>query len=261
MERIVIWGAGELGGRVAQIRAAAGDHVVALTRTTARHPGLKAAGAEARVGTPLDLGPDDALLLALPGSDRQMMAVAALRDGPPPRRAVLISSTGYYGKPRGAVTEDTPVGEGDRAARVDAAERAFRAWAGDAGVILRVGGLYRSGRGPLSALARKGEAPPGPPDKTLALIHYDDAASAAAAALVHPDPKPVYVVVTPPCPTRRDFYLAATVILGIDPPAFTRSLGGRPAVYDVSRLRVDLLAEPAHPRWQAALVPEPGGSR
>ncbi len=257
MGRTVILGAGELGGRVARLRAAAGDRVVGHTRSAARHPALIADGVEARTGLPDDRAADDRLLIALPGADRQMMAVAALRNRPPPARVVFVSSTGYYGAPRGDVDEDTPPGTSDRAQRNAAAERAFAAWAGDRGVIVRLGGLYRPGRGPLSALAKSKRVPPGPPDKTLALIHYDDAAAATAAALVHPDPRPVYLAVTPPCPLRRDFYLAATVILGLDLPGFDRPRGGPPAVYDVRRLRSDLLAEPMHPRWQGALVPGP----
>lgn len=261
MGRTVIVGAGELGGRVARLRAAAGHAVLACTRTAARHPKLLDDGLEARTGLPDALAPDDRVLIALPGADRQMMAVAALRNRPPPARAVFVSSTGYYGPDvYGDVDEETPPGTTERAQRNAAAEQAFAAWAGGAGVILRLGGLYRPGRGPMSALARSGRVPPGPPDKTLALIHYDDAAAAAAAALAHPDPQRVYLAVTPPCPLRRDFYLAASVVLGLDLPGFDRALGRPPAVYDVRRLRSDLLAEPAHARWQGALVPGPAAT-
>lgn len=255
MSRLVIWGAGELGGRVAAARVAAGDTVVAHTRTETRHPTLREAGADVALGAPDALEPDDTLLIALPGTDRQTMAVVSLRDRPPPRRVVLVSSTGFYGDRRkGVVDEDTPPGDGERAGAVAACETLFRHWAGEAGVVVRSGGLYRVGRGPLSALQKRGSVPPGRPDKTLALIHYDDAAAAVAAALVHPDPQPVYLAVTPPCPSRRDFYLAASVVLGLDLPSFDRDRGGG-VRYDVSRLRADLLPEPANPRWQAALVP------
>jgi nucleoside-diphosphate-sugar epimerase len=159
MRRVVIWGAGELGGRVAAIRAAAGDRVVALTRTVERHAALRAAGAgpgsiTPGIGAPVDLGADDALLVALPGTDRQTMAVVALREQAPPGRVVLVSSTGFLGNARGRVDEATGPGEDEHAGRVAALEALFGQWAGERGVVLRCGGLYRVGRGPLSALGK-----------------------------------------------------------------------------------------------------------
>lgn len=251
MSRLIVWGAGELGGRVAT--AWTDGPVQAWTRTTTRHDALAREGLTCHTGSPT-VTADDHLLLSINGSDRQAMAIAQLADGPPPRRAVLISSTSYYGLARGTIDEDTRPGRSDRALRAVAAEAAFRAWAPD-GVVLRCGGLYRPGRGPLHALAVRKAVPKGPPNKALALIHYDDAAAAALAALRHPSPEQTYLAVTPPLPTRQDFYLAACVLLGLDLPAFGRRLLGHPATYDVRRLRRDLLPEPQHPKWQAALVP------
>ena len=130
----------------------------------------------------------------------------------------------------------------------------FRSWAPH-GVVLRMGGLYRNGRGPLASYQRRGTAPDGPPDKTLALIHYDDAATATFAALSHASPAPSYLCVVPPCPTRADFYQAAAVVNELELPFFTTPLGRPPAEYDTTRTRNDLLPEPAYPKWQAALVP------
>ena len=253
--RLVILGAGELGGRVAGLAARAGQTVLACTATTRRHAELAAAGAAVRVGAPPDLDAEDTLLLALPGSEKQILAVSALVGGGVPRRAVLISSTGYYGTTHGTVNEDTLPAAEPHAALVAASEGAFAAWAGRSGVILRTGGLYRPGRGPVAALAQRGSPPLGPPDKTLALVHYDDAAAATLAALLHPDPRDVYLVVTPPCPTREAFYTAACVMLGLALPTFDRRLGRAETLYDVRRLRADLLPVPAHPRWQEALLP------
>lgn len=251
MSRLIVWGAGELGGRVA--RAWQGE-VHAYTRSTDRHADLQRDGVICHTGSPSTLEPDDALLLALPGSDRQAMAIAQLSDKAPPRRAVLIGSTSYYGLARGTIDESTWPGKSERAQRAAATEAAFRAWAPE-GVILRCGGLYRPGRGPLNALQVRQAVPKGPPNKRLALIHYDDAAAAAHAALRHPDPAAVYLTVTAPCPTRQEFYVAACVILGLNLPSFSRALMGHPARYDVSRLQRDLLPAPAFPKWQAALVP------
>ncbi len=257
--RLVVWGAGELGGRVARAWAAAGGEALGFTASDTRHAALAADGVTPHVGAPTDhLTEADALLFAVPGSGRQLAAVEALVAAgvAPPARAVLIGTTGYYGAhPRGTVDADTPPGVTDRARTAAAAEAAFRAWAGDAGVILRCAGLYRPGRGPVSALQRRGLAPEGPPDKTLALIHYDDAATAALAALRHPAPQPVYVAAVPPCPTRQAFYIAACVLLDLPSPRFTAPVGGVPAAYDVRPLLSDLLPTPAHPKWQEALVP------
>lgn len=256
MRRLIVWGAGELGGAVAAAWVSAGGEAIGVTRGEARHGALRAAGVEPRLGHPRDvLRPDDALLLALPGSEPQTLAVGALRDLPPPARVVGIGTTGYYGTPHGRVDEDTPMGKGDHAARAAGFEAALRHWAKEAAVVLRLGGLYRQGRGPLAALARTQAVPDGPPDRTLALIHYEDAAAAALAALRHPAPQPVYLGVTPPCPLRQDFYLAACVLLDLPLPSFGRPLSRPPAEYDVRRLRADLLPAPRWPRWQAALVP------
>jgi nucleoside-diphosphate-sugar epimerase len=252
--RLVVWGAGELGGRVGARWAQAGEPVLGLTQSTTRHNALRRYGIEPSTGHAAALlRPADVLLLALPGSANQQAALLALADTPPPVRAVLISSTGYYGTPHGGVDEETPCGDTARASGIEAAELAFRAWMGIRGAVLRLGGLYCRGRGPLAALVRRGIAPVGPPDTTLALIHYADAATATLAALQHPSPEPTYVGVVPPCPTRRDFYRCACRHLGLPEPVFDAPLGLPPAAYDVTRLQRDLLPQPAHPHWHDAL--------
>lgn len=197
--------------------------------------------------------PDDAVLLSTPGSVTQRAVIEALSGVEVAARAVLISSTGIYGAPRGRVHAGSPVGSSERARTVADTEAAFRAWAPH-GVILRMGGLYRPGRGPLGPAVRRGRPLPGPGNRTLALIHYDDAATAAVAALRHPAPAGCYVVVSDPNPTREAFYREAAARHGLDAPVFTEPLPFPPASYDVAPLRLDLLPEPAHPDWRDALV-------
>ncbi len=154
---------------------------------------------------------------------------------------------------QGMVNEDTPPGDDPRSASIAATERAFNAWTAGNGVVLRLGGLYSRGRGPMSGLARRGAPRLRPPDKALALIHYDDAAAAVNAGLQHPQPENVYLAVTPPCPTRQEFYELACRLLGLPAPGFAPPLGQPPATFDVTRLRRDLLPKPAYPDWHAAL--------
>lgn len=253
MQRLISWGAGELGGRVIEGWLAAGSGpALAFTRTTDKHAALREGGAEPFTGSPRDhIEGEDALLISLPGSPRQLEAVEALAEIAPPARAVLVSTTGYYGGARGAVRVDDPPGDTERAQVAAEAEAAFRRWAGDRGVIVRFGGLYRLGKGPVGPLARRGAPPEGPEGKTLALIHYEDAAAALLAALRHPSPAPIYVAVTPPCPTRGEFYRLACARLGLAPPSFNDE-AWPPAVYDVEPLRRDLLPTPTWPDWRAA---------
>jgi nucleoside-diphosphate-sugar epimerase len=122
------------------------------------------------------------------------------------------------------------------------------------GVVLRCGGLYNHQRGPFTALARRGKVTrQAPADKTMALIHYDDVAAAVVAALRHPAPEPVYLAVTPPCPSRQEFYQLACDRLGLPLPFFDPPTGLPPVSYDVTSLRRDLLPTPAYPDWRMAI--------
>ena len=252
MTRLTIWGAGELGGRVAE-RWHDGP-IIGITQTTRRHSSLQAMGVEARIGSAADiLLPSDLLLLAIPGYANQGEALAQILHLPAPRRAVLISSTGYYGaSASGFLTAQSSAGTEDRAQAIAAVERTFLEWTDRRGVIIRFGGLHRSGRGPITPLARRKAAPLGPPNRLLTLIHYDDAATATVNALKHPDPQPIYIGFTNPSPTRRDYYEAACRSLNLSPPEFTAALANPPQ-YDIAAFQRDLLPQVEHPDWQEAL--------
>ena len=251
---LVIWGAGALGSRVG---AGWAGPVHGFTRTTARHATLRRAGIEPAVGDPLDLLAGGAaaqlrLLVALPGHEAQGAAIARLQRIAPPVRAVLISTTGYYGSQGGRLNEETPAGDEARARSIAEVEEAFAAWAGEQGVILRMGGLYDDQRGPCAALRRRGTTrSPIVPNKVLPLIHYDDAASAVGAALRRAPVAPCYLTVTPPCPTRAEFYAEACHRLKLPIPPQAPAQDAPPAIYDVALLRRDLLPHPAYPDWRA----------
>lgn len=257
--RLVIWGCGELGTRVARLWIDAGGAALGVTRTEDRHDVLRDAGIEPHAGSAVEvLHRDDLLLLCVPGNDALHACAEDLRaSGTHPERAVMTSSTTYYGGPSGPVDERTPPGDTDGARAAVEAERAFRRAAGSRAVIVRLGGLHHSdgdGAGPGAAVRRRLSMRPGPPDRTLSLIHYADAALAVRAALVHPAPEPTYVAVTPPLPSRREFYEALAADLdGALALRFTDPTGEPPAVYDVTLLRRDLLPHPTHPDWREAV--------
>src|ERR1044072_3331534 len=102
--RLLVWGAGELGSRVARLWQQNDGPVLGLTQTEQRHPALRALGLEPRLGSAVGLlQPEDTLLLALPGHESQGEALGQLRQSqvPPPAQTVLISLTGYYGSATG----------------------------------------------------------------------------------------------------------------------------------------------------------------
>ena len=239
---LVVFGAGELGGRVAESWVNRGGRCQAVTLTTQRHEALRMSGIETCLANVFN-APDAAQywVFATPGSTRQLEAVQRCMKAVKPMRAVFCSSTVLF---RSQSTE-----------RKEAARRAeaeFQQWAGEAGTILRFGGLYRTGRGPFAAL-QKGRIPaPGPGNRWLPLIHYDDAATAILNALQLPSPDPWYAVVTDPIPTRRAFYAAASQRLGVDIP-FSEDIERPELALELDRTRRDLLPNARHPHWTGAL--------
>ena len=251
--RMIIWGAGEVGGRVAHLWQ--GD-VLALTRTTTRHDDLRRENVTPLVGDPLSLmREDDLLVLSLPGHALQHEAVTALRKNRVvPQRAVLISSTGIYGDATGIINEETPADSAERAQAISRLENDFLDWMGDRGVVFRCGGLYSERRGPFFAFQRKKILPDKPANRPLPLVHDEDVARSIRVALIRPNPSPIYLVVTPPAPTRREFYSTVCQTLGWADPIFANNDPYPPTEYDVTKLRRELLPEPIHPDWREGLL-------
>ncbi len=123
------------------------------------------------------------------------------------------------------------------------AEGVVRAWADAAGVsavILRFAGLYGPGRVVRRALLERGEPIPGDPEKFLNLVHIDDAAAAAAAALDASQPEPVYLVADDRPVTRREYYAVAANAIAAPRPRFEPPRPGSPeAARDATSKRID----------------------
>ena len=97
-------------------------------------------------------------------------------------------------------------------------------WQGASLVILRFSGLYGPDRVIRRVLLERGEPIPGDPAGYLNLVHIDDAAQAAVAALEAARPDPLYLVSDDRPVERREYYALAARLLDAPPPRY-RAIG------------------------------------
>jgi nucleoside-diphosphate-sugar epimerase len=258
----LIIGCGYLGQRVGTLISQSGERVYGTVRSRSRAAVLAALGIEPVIADVLE--PES--LRDLPVTERIFYCVgfdrsggAALRtvyvDGlqnvleqlsPAVSRLVYASSTGVYGQSDGEwVDEESPTCPNHESGKVCLeAEERVRVWArtraGSApAVVLRFAGLYGPDRVVRRALLERGEAMPGDPEKFLNLIHIDDAAREAVAALRAARVDPLYLIVDDRPVTRRDYYSCVATFLGVSLPRFSPSEPGSPqAARDATNKRV-----------------------
>jgi nucleoside-diphosphate-sugar epimerase len=238
----LIIGCGYLGQRLGTRLVREGGRVYGTVRSRGRADEIAAIGIEpviADVLRPETLArlPEAGRVFYAVGFDRAVGAamrevyVDGLRDvldrlPGSVRRLVFASSTGVYGQAGGEwVDEDSPTAPEHESGRVVLeAEGLVRGWAASrpdaSAVILRFAGLYGPGRVVRRAMLERGEPIPGDPDKFLNLVHIDDAARAAAAALEAEAPAPVYLVADDRPVTRREYYATAARVIGAPEPRF-----------------------------------------
>jgi nucleoside-diphosphate-sugar epimerase len=176
--------------------------------------------------------------------------VSAMTPSKPPRRVVLISTTGVYGDCRGDwVTEERPPNPlAPRAARRLAAENTLRRWSQASGVpivILRVPGIYARGRLPVERL-RAGEPVLREEESPFSnRIHADDLARVCVAAAHRDHPHDLYNVSDGHPTTMTDYFYRVADVLGLArPPAVTleearRRLGEGMLSYLAESKRID----------------------
>jgi nucleoside-diphosphate-sugar epimerase len=135
---------------------------------------------------------------------------------------VFASSTSVYGQTNGRwVDEDSPTEPADESGRVALeAERTARAL--DPGVtIVRYAGLYGPGRIIGRTGLERGEPIPGDPERYLNLIHVEDAAALAVAALDRGRAGRVYCASDDRPLPRRAYYSLVAKALSALAPRFT----------------------------------------
>jgi nucleoside-diphosphate-sugar epimerase len=245
----LILGCGDLGSRVAVLLKQSGKPVIGTVRSIARSEALSRQGIKTVIADVLD--PES--LRVLPEADRVLYCVGQDRSAGVPMRRVYVdglrnvleclagrvgrvvyaSSTGVYGPCGGDwIDEDTPTHPTHESGRVVLdAELALKDVAERHGlplVILRFAGLYGPGRIPLRGRLDRGEPIPGDPERPLNLVHIDDAAAAAVAALDRGKAGRSYLVSDDRPLPRREFYELAAQLLGAPEPRFVPYAPGSP---------------------------------
>ncbi|WP_290777698.1 NAD-dependent epimerase/dehydratase family protein [Arenimonas sp.] len=198
---VLVAGMGDVGSRMALLRAARGEDVMGLRRRDVAAPkGVRLLRTDLASGEGLSRLPRrvDALVFCAAPDRRDEPAYRALyvdglrrlMDACDAARVVFVSSTAVYGEDAGEwVDEATPARPPAFNGRVLLdAERVLSDW--PEGVVLRLSGIYGPGRESMLRKARAGDA--GAPRWTNR-IHVDDAASALSHLLDLPHPQPVYL--------------------------------------------------------------------
>jgi nucleoside-diphosphate-sugar epimerase len=247
--KTLIVGCGYLGKRVARLLSERGDRVFGTTRSLGRGIELARWGIEAVVA---DVTVPDSLA-RLPEVDRVLYCVGFDRSKGVPIRAVYVdglrhalghlieragklvyaSSTGVYGQDDGGwVDEDSPAEPRSESGRACLeAEGVVRSYEADGrlpATILRFSGLYGPGRIMRRDALMEGKPILGDPEKYLNLIHIDDAATAAVAALERGQPGSLYLVSDDRPAPRREFYDLAAEVLGAPEARFEAPESGSP---------------------------------
>jgi len=247
--RTLILGCGYLGRRVGRLLSGRGDRVLGTTRSESRSAELARWGVEGVVADVLE--PDS--LDHLPEVDRVLFCVGFDRSAGVPIRRVYVdglrsalerlagrvgslvyaSSTGVYGGDDGGWVDETsaagPRTESGRAClEAEGVVREFEAQGRLPSTILRYSGLYGPDRLMRREPLLRGEPIVGSPDKILNLVHIDDAAAAAVAALDRAGIGDLFLISDDRPAPRAEYYRLAAEALGAPPPRFVPAAAGSP---------------------------------
>lgn len=247
----LIVGCGYLGERLGARLRQQGERVVGTVRSPSRAARIAGLGIEPLIA---DVLVPDSLGL-LPAAERIFYCVgfdraagSSLRtvyvDGlqnvldvlpPSVTRFVYASSTGVYGQTDGEWVDEAsptcPQHESGKACLE--AEQRILAWAeardhSISAIILRFAGLYGPGRVVRRSILERGELIRGDPDKFLNLVHIDDAAQAAATALLAAPAGSVYLIGDDRPVSRKEYYTRMALLIAAPEPRFEPPPPGSP---------------------------------
>jgi nucleoside-diphosphate-sugar epimerase len=258
----LIIGCGYLGQRLGARLRRQGEHVYGTVRSPNRAAQIAEVGIEPVVADVL--APDS--LRGLPAVERIFYCVGFDRSAGSSLRTVYVdglqnvldnlprsvmrfvyaSSTGVYGQADGeCVDEASPTFPQHESGKVClAAEERVHVWAKmrdrcASAIVLRFAGLYGPDRVVRRSVLERGEPIPGDPNKFLNLIHIDDAAQAASAALAAIRAESIYLIGDDRPVTRQEYYRRMATLLGAPEPGFEPPRPGSPeAARDATNKRV-----------------------
>ncbi len=237
MTQTIIIGCGDVGTRLARQSLERGDRVMGVVRSASSLARLAAAGVPGCRHDLLDDAMEHGILetanarlfhLAPPPEQgiedpHTRHLVKLLERTGQPQRIVYLSTTGVYGDCQGAWIDEThPVQPlADRSRRRWDAEQTLRHWSQNTGgelIVLRVAGIYGSGRLPLERirqgvpLVRADEAP------FTNRIHVDDLVTICLAAMDRGLNGAVYNVSDGAPSTMTDYFFAVADAAGLPRP-------------------------------------------
>jgi nucleoside-diphosphate-sugar epimerase len=237
--KLLVAGAGFVGGELARTLARAG-HEVWVGRRSLAEPPLGARPWAFDLGDPDLRVPDGITHLAYTAAPDQgdptayertyvqglrNVLAACDRQGVTLARVVFTSSTAVYAVQDGVVDESTPTTATGTAAHLLSAEALVRARPG--GVALRLAGIYGPGRNRLVRMVREGTARCSSSRPVGNRIHRDDCAGAIAHLLALEAPEDVYVGVDHAPVELCEVYRWIAARLGLPAPAESDELDPR----------------------------------
>jgi nucleoside-diphosphate-sugar epimerase len=247
----LIFGCGYLGKRVGVLLCQKGAQVFGTVRSLERAAELAGLGIKPVIADVLnseslrELPAADCVFYSVgfdrtAGSTMRSVYVDGLQNvldrlPEPATRIVYASTTGVCGQCRGEwVDEESPANPATESGKICLeAECRLKDWAKSRNgltraIILRFAGLYGPNRVVRRSLVERGEPIPGDPDKFLNLIHIDDAALAAIAALETTAALSLYLVADDRPVSRREYYSMIARIIGAPEPRFKMPRPGTP---------------------------------
>jgi len=257
-----IAGAGTLGTIAAKlwIEENPNDVVIAETKTTNRHEELLSLGVIPRLRENRNETVEARLarnvLICLPPSgaanyESELASVCVLWSGPMIGNLVFTSSTVVYGDQSNTVNEAFRLdSRSNRATNMINAEEAIGTREGS---ILRLAGLYNEMRGPHTYWLKAGEVSSNA-DGIVNMLHYEDAAAAAIAAIKCNERGKVYLVCDDLSLSRMEICEAALesgLFPGASIPKFQSLYGARGKICDSSVSRKLLNWTPKHKSFRS----------